>query len=149
MERALTRLSEMAGGEGGSGRNDGNLLEAAVEAARGLDRPFVITGRTEVLLYGLDGGLDEALARLQGFAAVGAGCLYAPGTWDLETIGVVADEAGGPVNVLVPIGSPLSFAEVAGAGARRISLGSSLYQAQVGHGVSLVDHIRRTGGFAG
>ena len=55
-------------------------IEAAVEAATALDHPFVITGRTEVLLYGLDGGMGEALARLQGFASVGAHCLYAPGT---------------------------------------------------------------------
>ncbi|MCB1017341.1 MAG: isocitrate lyase/phosphoenolpyruvate mutase family protein, partial [Acidimicrobiales bacterium] len=46
-------------------------IEAAVDAAAALDRPFVVTGRTEVVLYGLDGGIDEALARLQGFAGVG------------------------------------------------------------------------------
>src|SRR5437660_4864299 len=38
-------------------------IEAAVETARALGRQFVITGRTEVLLYGLDGGMDETLAR--------------------------------------------------------------------------------------
>src|SRR5437763_2409815 len=75
-------------------------IEAAVEAARTLDRPFVITGRTEVLLYGLEGGMDETLARLQGFAEVGAHCLYAPGTWDLQSIKTVTDQAGGPVNIL-------------------------------------------------
>jgi hypothetical protein len=37
-------------------------IEAAVEAARALEHPFVITGRTEVLLYGLDGGLSDTLA---------------------------------------------------------------------------------------
>ncbi len=31
-------------------------IEAAVKAARALERPFVITGRTEVLLYGLTEG---------------------------------------------------------------------------------------------
>ncbi len=50
-------------------------IEAAVEATRALDRPFVITARTEVLLYDLDGGIDETLARLQAFAQVGAHCL--------------------------------------------------------------------------
>jgi 2-methylisocitrate lyase-like PEP mutase family enzyme len=123
-------------------------IEAAVETARSIGRPFVVTGRTEILLYGLDGGLDEALARLQGFAAVGAGCLYAPGTWDLATVRAVVDGAGGPVNVLVPVGSPLRFDELAEAGVRRLSLGSSLYTAQVAHGVSIVDHIRSTGDFS-
>lgn len=68
-------------------------IEAAVEAARALDHPFVTTGRTEVLLYGLAGGLGEALARMQGFAEVGV---------------------------------------------RRISLGGSLYRAQVTHAAERV-----------
>jgi len=111
-------------------------IEAAVEAAAALDRPFVITGRTEVLLHGLDGGIEGALARLQGFASAGAHCLYAPGTWDLATIRTVVEEAGGPVNVLVPLPEtrpqPADFtlADLAELGVRRISLGGSLYRAQ-------------------
>jgi len=122
-------------------------IEAAVEAANELDRPFLVTGRTEVLLYGLDGGMDETLARLQGFAAVGAHCLYAPGTWDLDTIRTIAAEAGGPTNILVPLGSPLTFGEVAEAGARRISLGGSLYSAQVAHGRALIEGVQTSGSF--
>ena len=115
-------------------------IEAAVEAARALDRPFVITGRTEVLLYGLDGGMGEALARLQAFADVGAHCLFAPGTWDLASVRTVTREAGGPVNVLVPLSEvnphgavPFTVADLAEIGVRRISLGGSLYRAQVAH----------------
>lgn len=113
-------------------------IEAAVEAANALGRPFVITGRTEVLLYGLDGGLDEALGRLQAMAEVGAHCLYAPGTWDLATVRAVVRGAGGPVNILAPVGGPLSVADVAEAGARRISVGGSLFNAQVAHAADLV-----------
>ncbi len=120
-------------------------IEAAVEAARALDNPFVITGRTEVLLYGLDGGMDETLARLQGFAAVGAHCLFAPGTWDLQSIRTVTEGAGGPVNVLVPLSEvnprgPVSFglADLAEVGVRRVSLGGSLYRAQVIHAAERV-----------
>ncbi|MFP5320585.1 MAG: isocitrate lyase/phosphoenolpyruvate mutase family protein [Acidimicrobiia bacterium] len=111
-------------------------IEAAVEAAEALDHPFVITGRTEVLLYGLDGGMDEALARLRGFASVGAHCLYAPGTWDLASVRTVVAEAGGPVNVLAPLAETMpkppdfTLADLAEAGVRRISLGGSLYRAQ-------------------
>lgn len=120
-------------------------IEAAVEAAHALDRPFLITGRTEVLLYGLDGGMDETLARLQAFADVGADCLYAPGTWELPTIRTITEEAGGPVNVLFPASGvgptgPLSYglADLAEIGVRRISLGGSLYRAQVSHAAELV-----------
>lgn len=120
-------------------------IEAAVEAANGLDRPFVITGRTEVVLYGLDGGLDEALARLRAFAAVGAHCLFAPGLRDLDSIRRVVAEAGGPVNVLLPFpavdaATPPAFGldQLRDAGVRRVSVGGSLYRSQVAHAADRV-----------
>ena len=120
-------------------------IEAAVEAAQALGRPFVITGRTEILLYGADGGMDEALRRLQAFAEVGAHCLYAPGTWDIESIRTIADNAGGPTNALVPIGSKIRVEELAEAGVRRVSLGGSLYSAQVVHAVAVMTAVAETG----
>jgi 2-methylisocitrate lyase-like PEP mutase family enzyme len=129
-------------------------IEAAVEAARALDHPFVITGRTEVLLYELDGGMDETLARLQGFAEVGAHCLYAPGTWDLESIKTVTEQAGGPVNILVVLSEvnpygPVSFglSHLAELGVRRISLGGALYRAQVVHAADRVRTLLADGAF--
>lgn len=120
-------------------------IEAAVEAAEALDHPFVITGRTEVVLYGLDGGLDEAVARLQGFAAVGAHCLFAPGLRDLDAIRRVVAEAGGPVNVLLPFPAvdaprPPAFGleHLAELGVRRVSVGGSLYRSQVAHAADRV-----------
>ena len=105
----------------------------------------MITGRTEVLLYGLDGGMEETLARLQGFAEAGAHCLYAPGTWDLQSIRTVTEEAGGPVNILVPLSEvdphgAVSFrlSDLAEVGVRRISLGGSLYRAQVAYAADRV-----------
>lgn len=120
-------------------------IEAAVEAANALERPFMITGRTEVLLYGLDGGIDETLARLQGFAAVGAHCLFAPGTRDLDTVRTITAEAGGPVNVLLPFSAedaaeppPFGLDDLAEAGVRRVSVGGSLYRSQVAHAAARV-----------
>lgn len=127
-------------------------IEAAVEAARALDRPFVITGRTDVLLHAGGGGLGEALARLQGFAEVGAHCLFAPGTWDLQTVRTIAEQAGGPVNVLVPLSEvnprgpvPFGLADLAEAGVRRISLGGSLYQSQVAHAAQRIRRLLADG----
>lgn len=120
-------------------------IEAAVEAARALDQPFVITARTEVLLYGLEGGIDEALARLQAFAEVGAHCLYAPGTWELPVIKTITEEAGGPVNILVSLSEvnphgpvPFRLTDLAELGVRRVSVGGSLYRAQVAHAADRV-----------
>lgn len=129
-------------------------IEAAVEAANALDHPFVITGRTEVVLYGLDGGLDEALARLQGFAEVGAHCLFAPGLRDLDPIRRVVGEAGGPVNVLLPFPAvdaprPPAFGldHLAELGVRRVSVGGSLYRSQVAHAAERVRSLLEGGTF--
>ena len=123
-------------------------IEAAVEAADALDQPFTVTGRTECLLYEHPGGMDETLRRLQGFAAVGAHCLYAPGTWDMTTVRPVVLEAGGPVNVLALVGAEHpTMDELTEAGVRRVSLGSSLFHAQVAQAASLVATILETGRF--
>lgn len=129
-------------------------IEAAVEAARDLDHPFVITGRTEVLLYGHEGGMDEALARLQGFAQVGADCLFAPGARGLPAIKTITEGAGGAVNILVPLSevnphgpAPFGLADLAELGVRRISLGGSLYRSQVAHAADRVRSLLADGSF--
>jgi 2-methylisocitrate lyase-like PEP mutase family enzyme len=104
-------------------------VQAAVEAAASLPEPFVICARAEgVLRTGL-GALDDAIARLQAFAAVGAHCLYAPGPADRGMLARVVAEAGGPVNALIPLGSDLTLTDAAELGVRRVSLGGSLYRA--------------------
>jgi len=89
--------------------------------------------------------MDETLARLQAFADVGADCLYAPGTWELPVLRTITEEAGGPVNVLFPASGvaptgplPYGLADLAEIGVRRISLGGSLYRAQVSHAAEVV-----------
>jgi 2-methylisocitrate lyase-like PEP mutase family enzyme len=98
--------------------------------------------------------MDETLARLQGFAEVGAHCLFAPGTWELPEIRTITEEAGGPVNVLVPLSGghpqgPVSFglADLVELGVRRISLGGSLYRAQVAHAAERVRTLLADGSF--
>ena len=119
-----------------------------MEAAAALDRPFVITARTDILLYDTDATLADAIDRLQAFAQTGPGCLYAPGVRDIDSIRTVCAEAGGPTNILVPVGSPLRLDDVAAAGARRISIGGSLYNAQVAHAAQLLKDVLATGSFA-
>jgi 2-methylisocitrate lyase-like PEP mutase family enzyme len=100
---------------------------AAVEAARALPFAFTLTARAENFLHGRP-DLDDTIRRLKAFAAVGADVLYAPGLTSLEQIrDVCAAVAPKPVNVLAGIkGQNFPAAEIAAAGARRISLGGSL-----------------------
>jgi len=101
-------------------------VQAAVEAARALPVPFLLTARAENLLHGrLD--LDDTIRRLQAFEKVGADVLYAPGVRDLATIQTVVSSVSKPVNVVMSAADPdLTVAQLAGVGVKRISVGGAL-----------------------
>jgi 2-methylisocitrate lyase-like PEP mutase family enzyme len=104
-------------------------VAAAVEAARGLPVPFVLTARAENFLHGRP-DLDDTIRRLQAFAAAGADVLYAPGLPDIEAIRTVCAAVDKPVNVVMGLtGEFYSVAELAAAGVKRISVGGSLSRA--------------------
>jgi 2-methylisocitrate lyase-like PEP mutase family enzyme len=98
-------------------------VAAAAEASRHLGFPFTFTARAENHIRGRD-ELDDTIARLQAYERSGADVLYAPGLRSVEEIGAVCGAVSKPVNVLaVP---SLSFAEIAEAGAQRVSVGGAL-----------------------
>jgi len=131
---AITRVAE-AGAVGGSIEDyDPELgiyglehtverVAAAVEAARRQAFPFVLTARAENHIRG-NPDLDDTIARLQAFEAAGADVLYAPGLRTTAEIRAVCDAVSKPINVLAV--RDLSFAEMAEAGAQRISVGGAL-----------------------
>jgi 2-methylisocitrate lyase-like PEP mutase family enzyme len=131
---AITRVAE-AGAVGGSIEDfdpGGRIYEldhareriaAAVEAARALSFPFTLTARAENHIRG-NPDLEDTVTRLKAFEEAGADVLYAPGLRTVDEIQTVCDSVSKPVNVLaVP---ELSVAEIAAAGAQRISVGGSL-----------------------
>ncbi len=94
----------------------------AAEAARASDASFVLTGRAENHLRGID-DLDDTIARLVAYRDAGADCLYAPALTTIEQVAAVVAAVGAPVNVLaLPTGPPVP--ELADAGVRRVSTGS-------------------------
>ena len=98
-------------------------VAAAVEAARGLGFPFTLTVRAENHLRG-NPDLGDTIGRLQAFEAAGADVLYAPGLATVEEIAAVCEAVSKPVNVLAR--PSLSVAEIAEAGAQRVSVGGAL-----------------------
>jgi len=96
-------------------------VRAAVEAAR--PSGFVLTARAENLIRGSD-DLDDTIARLQAYEAAGADVLYAPGLRTVEQVRAVCRAVSKPVNVLAR--PDLTFAELAEAGAQRVSVGGGL-----------------------
>jgi len=103
-------------------------VHAASEAARSLDFPFTLTARAENLLRGRQ-DLDDTVRRLQAYEAAGADVLYAPALTTLEEVRLVTGALSRPVNVLAPMVKGATLAELAGAGAKRVSLGGALARA--------------------
>ena len=137
--RAITRAAE-AGVVGGSIEDStGNRehpiydfslaverVQAAVEAARALPFPFMLTARAENLLHGRN-DLDDTIKRLQAFEAVGADVLYAPGVYDAKTIRTVTASLGKPFNLVMGFADPtLTVDQIAAAGVKRISTGGAM-----------------------
>jgi 2-methylisocitrate lyase-like PEP mutase family enzyme len=98
-------------------------VAAAAERAHALGFPFVLTARAENLIRGID-DLDDTIARLQAYERAGADVLYAPGLRRVDDIRAVCGAVSRPVNVLAWPG--LTFREVTGAGAQRVSVGGAL-----------------------
>jgi 2-methylisocitrate lyase-like PEP mutase family enzyme len=105
-----------------------SLAEARIRAARqAIDnsgQDVLLIGRTEGLLIGKT-SLDQAIERLVAYSNAGADVLYAPGVIEIADIRAIVEAvAPKPVNVLLR-GSRMNVADLAAAGVRRISVGST------------------------
>jgi 2-methylisocitrate lyase-like PEP mutase family enzyme len=104
-------------------------VAAAVQAAGRLGSGFVLTARAENFLYGIP-DLADTIDRLQRYSAAGADVLYAPALPDLAAVREICRSVDRPVNVLAD--PRFTVAELAAAGAARISLGSALSRTALG-----------------
>jgi 2-methylisocitrate lyase-like PEP mutase family enzyme len=126
-------------------------IEAAVEAARSVDFPFMLTARAENFIHGRP-DLDDTIARLQAFEAAGADVLYAPGLRTIEQIRTVCQAVSKPINVVAGLGGvAFTVAELAEAGVSRISLGSTLSRLAYGAVIRAAKELQADGtfGFSG
>jgi 2-methylisocitrate lyase-like PEP mutase family enzyme len=109
----------------------------------------LLVGRAECFLVGRP-DIEDAISRLQAYANAGADCLYAPGIRSPEHIRrVVESVAPKPVNVLVGSSIPLTVADIAGLGVRRISVGGALARAAWGGFVRAAKALAEQGRFDG
>lgn len=122
-------------------------VKAAVQAARALPFPFLLTARAEGFLRG-KADLDDVIARLKAFEAAGADVLFAPGLPDLASVKKVTSAIGKPFNFMVGIkGRSWSKAELEAAGVKRISLATSLYKAAMSGLIDAAKEVKEQGTF--
>lgn len=104
-------------------------VAAAAEAAHALPFPFTFVARAENFLHGV-ADLDDTIRRLQAFEKAGADVLFAPGLPNLDAIRLVCASVSKPVNVVLGAkNTPYTLADLAEAGVRRVSTGSSFARA--------------------
>ena len=142
--------------EDSTGRPDAPLYEislateriaAAVEAARGLGFPFMLTARAHNLLFP-DANLEETIRRLKAFEKAGADVLFAPGLADVAAVRTVCSSVSKPFNFMVGIpGKSFPVRELEAAGVRRISLATSLYRAAMTGFLEAVHEVQKSGTF--
>ena len=122
-------------------------MRAAVDAARSLPAPFVLTARAENFLHGRP-DLGDTIARLQAFQDAGADVLYAPGLRTADEIATVVRSVDRPVNVLMGLqGAQLDLATLSALGVKRVSVGSALSRAALGAFLRAAREMRDHGTF--
>jgi len=101
-------------------------VQAAVEVARSLPVPFMLTARAENFLHGRR-DMDDTIRRLQAFEAAGADVLYAPGLHSLKEIRNVTSALSKPFNLVMGFADPsITLQQLGEAGVRRVSIGGGL-----------------------
>jgi 2-methylisocitrate lyase-like PEP mutase family enzyme len=122
-------------------------VAAAVQAARALPFPFMLTARAENFLRG-NPDLDDTIRRLQAFEQAGADVLFAPGLPDLAAVRAVCAALSKPFNFMAGIkGKSFTVAELEAAGVRRISLATSLYRAAMSGLLDAAREVKASGTF--
>jgi len=101
-------------------------VHAAVEVARSLPVPFMLTARAENFLHGKK-DMDDTIRRLQAFEAAGADVLYAPGLYSLAEMRTVTSALKKPFNAVMGFADPrITLDQLGEAGVKRVSIGGGL-----------------------
>ncbi len=106
-------------------------IQACSEAKANMDTDFVITGRAENLLRGVN-DIEDTIKRLKAYEAAGADVLYAPGLNSLDQIQQVMAEITKPMNVLTAFLPNTRVDEFNAIGVARLSIGSALANHAIG-----------------
>jgi 2-methylisocitrate lyase-like PEP mutase family enzyme len=122
-------------------------VRAAADVAHALPAPFLLTARAENLLHGRD--MADTIRRLQAYEAAGADVLYAPGLRTLAEVRQVVGAVKRPFNVVTGWLDPdITAAQLAEAGAKRISVGGALSRLALAAFVNAGRAMQTEGSFA-
>lgn len=130
--------------------DEGLAVERIAAARAEIDRRggrFVLTARTDALVWNGDCGLADAIRRSNRYRAAGADVSYAPGSVDPTTVATLLREVEGPLNVVLGLGSADGNAHtLIDLGVQRISVGGAVARAALGYIRGCAAELMTTGG---
>ncbi len=142
------RLAAEAGLAGGSIEDYSGDAKAAIYDFDLSVVPFVLTARAENLIRGRN-DMADTIRRLKAYSAAGAEVLYAPGLRTAAEIRAVVEAIDRPLNVVTGWLEPgITVADVAAAGAKRISVGGALNRLALAAFVDAARAMKEEGSFA-
>jgi 2-methylisocitrate lyase-like PEP mutase family enzyme len=109
-------------------------IRAICKASAALGVPLVVNARTDIYLMPIGEAatrFERTVERLRAYREAGAGCVFAPGIRDRETISKLVKAVGAPLNILLTPGCP-SLGELEKMGVARASAGSAVMRATLG-----------------
>ena len=123
-------------------------IQAAREAADSAGIEFVINARTDGFLRLGRGSatLDDAIERANAYYKAGARSLFVPGVSDGQTIGRLARDIAGPVNILAGPKTPPA-PDLQALGVARVSVGGSIARAAYTTARRAAEELRQSGSF--
>ncbi|MBS0223814.1 MAG: isocitrate lyase/phosphoenolpyruvate mutase family protein [Proteobacteria bacterium] len=123
-------------------------VRAAAEVAHSLPVPFLLTARAENLLHGRN-DMADTIRRLQAYQEAGADVLYAPGLRNLAEVRQMVEAVKRPFNVVTGWLDPdITAADLAAAGAKRISVGGALSRLVLAAFATAARAMKEQGSFA-
>jgi 2-methylisocitrate lyase-like PEP mutase family enzyme len=109
-------------------------IRAICKASAALGVPLVVNARTDIYLMPIGEAatrFERTVERLRAYREAGAGCVFAPGIRDRETISKLVKAVDAPLNILLTPGCP-SLGELEKMGVARASAGSAVMRATLG-----------------
>jgi 2-methylisocitrate lyase-like PEP mutase family enzyme len=125
-------------------------VRAARRVADAAGIEFVVNARTDVYLANAAEGaaaMRESVRRANAYHEAGARSLFVPAVNDRATLGTLAKEIAGPLNVLAGFATP-QLAELKALGVARVSIGGSLARACYKLAAKAAEELRRAGTYS-
>jgi 2-methylisocitrate lyase-like PEP mutase family enzyme len=125
-------------------------IQTIREVSTSLGVPLVINARTDIYLMPIgpaETRFERTVERLRAYRQAGADCVFAPGLSDGATIGKLVNAVDAPLNILASAAAP-SISELEKLGVARVSTGSGLLRAALGHARRVAKDLVESGTYA-